>query len=70
MATGSQAAAKTRLQAASYRTRQPQYATRCDTCTHCTAGGTGKQHGRYCEHHRAGVKTHGVCDSWTRRSAP
>lgn len=69
MATGSQAAAKARLQAANYRTGRPQFETRCDSCAHCTAGGTGKQHGRYCENHRAGVKTHGVCDHWARRSA-
>lgn len=40
MATGSQAAAKARLQAANYRTGRPQFETRCDSCAHCTEGGT------------------------------
>ena len=58
-------AARERLQAARYRTGRAQFETRCDTCAHCTAAAGGKQHGRYCEAHRAGVKTHGVCKQWT-----
>ncbi len=69
MATGSHAAARERLQAAKYRTGSAQFETRCDTCEHCTAATGGKQHDRYCEAHRAGVKTHGLCDLWARRSA-
>lgn len=69
MATGSKAAGRERLQDANYRTGQPQFAMRCESCTHCAAAALGKQHGRYCEAHRAEVKTHGICDHWARRSA-
>lgn len=69
MATGSQAAARERLQAARYRTGRAQFETRCDSCMHCTDAVDGKQHGRYCGAHRAAVKTHGVCGWWARRSA-
>lgn len=69
MATGSQAAARERLQAAHYRTGRAQFEPRCDGCMHCTAAETGKQHGRYCEAHRADVKTHGHCDHWAMRGA-
>ena len=69
MATGSQAAARERLQAAHYRTGRAQFEPRCDRCMHCTDASAGKQHGRYCEAHRAEVKTHGVCDHFAMRSA-
>jgi len=58
-----------RLRAALYRTGRAQFETRCDTCKHCTAATGGKQHGRYCEAHKVVVRTHGICDRWTRRSA-
>lgn len=66
MATGSQAAARERLQAAKYRTGRAQYETRCEICAHCDATPL-RQHGRYCAQHRAEVRTHGVCDQWARR---
>jgi hypothetical protein len=69
MATGSKAAALDRLLAAQYHTGRAQFEPRCDSCMHCTASALGKQHGRYCEAHRAEVRTHGVCDHWAMRSA-
>lgn len=58
--------ARDRLRAASYRTGQPQYADRCETCTHCDSTPL-RQHGRYCENHRAEVRTHGVCVKWEEK---
>ena len=69
MATGSQAAARDRLRAALYRTGRAQFETRCDTCVHCGPAQRGSRYDRNCDAHRATVKTHGVCQQWTRRSA-
>ena len=67
MATGSHAASVERLRDAEYRTGQPVFKSRCDGCTHCEppAGLYGlTRHDRRCSHHRAGVKTHGICALW------
>lgn len=69
MATGSKASGRERLQNAKYRTGRAQFEPRCDRCMHCAESANGKQHGRYCEAHRAEVKTHGVCERWWNRSA-
>lgn len=66
MATGSQAAARARLQAACYRTKVAQYLDRCDKCLHAT-GGT-KQHGLHCCMHGCAVKTHGWCTDFRRKA--
>lgn len=57
--------ARDRLRAALYRTGQPQYADRCETCAHCDSIPL-RQHGRYCEH-AAPVRAHGVCVKWEVR---
>lgn len=64
MATGSQAQARQRLDAAGYTTGLPQHEPRCSGCTHVDfsaklLGGTA--HDRYCKLLQAGVKTHGHC---------
>lgn len=58
--------ARDRLRAASYRTGRAQFETRCDSCMHCDSTPL-RQHGRYCENHRAEVRTHGVCVKWEVR---
>jgi len=60
--------ARDRLRAASYRTGQPQYADRCETCAHCGPTQRGSRYVRQCELLDARVKTHGVCQPQARRS--
>lgn len=63
--------ARDRLRAASYRTGQPQYADRCETCAHCGSAQRGSRYDRQCALHDARVKTHGVCVKWeVRRVQP
>ena len=59
-------AARDRLRVALYRTGRPQYDSRCETCAHCDATPLARG-ARYCDRHRAEVKTHGVCQQWQSR---
>lgn len=64
MASGSQAAARERLQAAGYTTGKAQHEPRCEGCrqVELTAAGVGHTaRDRYCKVLQAGVKTHGHC---------
>lgn len=69
MANGSRASAQARLLQAHYRTRQSG-PLRCDGCRHRDSSFTQKQHGRYCNLHRAAVVTHGLCDAFGHSKPP
>lgn len=56
--------ARDRLLGAMYRTHQPQYGDRCETCAHCGPTQRGSRYVRQCELLDARVKTHGVCQRW------
>ena len=56
--------ARDRLRGYGYSTGRPHHdPKRCETCAHCDSTPLARG-ARYCDRHRAEVKTHGVCQQW------